>query len=93
MGCISQRDFEQLEEYLERKNKYREYFAIFKGRISFSKTDTDAIFMRMKEDYMLNGQLKPGYNVQIGVESEYIVGIVLFTKLTDVTTLIPFLER
>lgn len=88
-----QRDFEQLEEYLERKYKYKEYFAILDGRKSFSKTDTDATFMRMKEDHMLNGQLKPGYNVQIGVESEYIVGIGLFPKPTDVTTLIPFLER
>ena len=88
-----QRDFEQLEEYLERKNKYKKYFAILDGRKSFSKTDIDATFMRMKEDHMLNGQLKPGYNVQIGVESEYIVGIGLFPKPTDVTTLIPFLER
>ncbi len=88
-----QRDFEQLEEYLERKYKYKEYFAILDGRKSFSKTDPDATFMRMKEDHMLNGQLKPGYNVQIGVESEYIVGIGLFPKPTDVTTMIPFLER
>lgn len=88
-----QRDFEQLEEYLERKNKYKEYFSILDGRKSFSKTDPDATFMRMKEDHMLNGQLKPGYNVQIGVESEYIVGIGLFPKPTDVTTLIPFLNR
>lgn len=42
---------------------------------------------------MLNGQLKPGYNVQIGVESEYIVGVGLFPNPTDTTTLIPFLER
>lgn len=49
--------------------------------------------MRMKEDHMLNGQLKPGYNVQIGVESEYIVGVGLFPNPTDTTTLIPFLER
>ena len=34
--------------------------------------------MRMKEDYLKNGQLKPGYNVQIMVESEYIVGVGLF---------------
>ena len=88
-----QRDFEQLEEYLERKNKYKEYFSILNGRKSFSKTDHDATFMRMKEDHMLNGQLKPGYNVQMGVESEYIVGIGLFPKPTDVTTLIPFLDR
>ena len=76
-----QRDFEQLEEYLERKHKYKEYFSILDGRKSFSKTDPDATFMRMKEDHMLNGQLKPGYNVQIGVESEYIVGIGLFPRI------------
>ena len=49
--------------------------------------------MRMKEDHMRNGQLKPAYNVQIGVESEYIVGVGLFSNPTDTTTLIPFLER
>ncbi len=49
--------------------------------------------MRMKEDYMKNGQLKPGYNVQIMVESEYIVGVGLFPNPTDTTTLIPFMER
>ena len=37
-----QRDFEQLEEYLERKDKYKEYFSILNGRKSFSKTDPDA---------------------------------------------------
>ena len=49
--------------------------------------------MRMKEDHMKNGQLKSAYNVQIGVESEYIVGLGLFPNPTDTTTLIPFLER
>ena len=47
----------------------------------------------MKEDHMRNGQLKPGYNIQIGVESEYIVGVDSFTNRTDVQTLIPFLNR
>ena len=88
-----QRDIEQAEEYLTRAKKYTEYFSTFKGRKSFSKTDKDATFMRMKEDHMLNGQLKPGYNVQIGVESEYIVGVGLFPNPGDVNTLIPFLER
>ena len=32
-------------------------------RNSYSKTDKDATFMRMKEDHMRNGQLKPAYNV------------------------------
>lgn len=60
-------------------------------RSSCSKTDTDATFMRMKEDHMKNGQLKPGYNVQISVEAEYIVHVGIFSDATDVTTLIPFL--
>ncbi len=43
-------------------------------RNSYSKTDRDATFMRMKEDHMRNGQLKPAYNVQLAVHSEYIMG-------------------
>ena len=88
-----QRDYEKLYNYLERIDSYRKSLEICGKRKSYSKTDTDATFMRMKEDHMLNGQLKPGYNVQIGVESEYIVGVGLFPNPTDTTTLIPFLER
>ena len=44
-------------------------------RNSYSKTDPDATFMRMKDDHMRNGQLKPAYNVQIAVNSEYITGV------------------
>ena len=62
------------------------------NRNSYSKKDKDATFMRMKEDYMKNGQLKPAYNLQIGVNSEYIVGLDLFPNPTDVRTLIPFLS-
>lgn len=88
-----QRDIERLTELLERKYKYIEYLSVFQGRKSFSKTDREATFMRMKEDHMKNGQLKAGYNVQIGVENEYIIGVSLFPNPTDVNTLIPFLER
>ena len=45
------------------------------NRKSYSKTDREATFMRMKDDHMGNGQFKHGYNLQIGVESEYIVGL------------------
>ena len=88
-----QRDCERLTDYLKRLEKYREALGISGKRQSYSKTDTDATFMRMKEDHMRNGQLKPGYNVQIAVESEYIVGIGLFENPTDTLTLIPFLKR
>lgn len=88
-----QKDIEQLTQWVERKTKYAGYQSEFKGRNSFSKTDTDATFMRMKDDHMKNGQLKPGYNVQIAVEGEYIVGLGLFSNPNDVNTLIPFLNR
>ena len=88
-----QRDIEILEEYIAKKAEYYSNLGKFGNRNSFSKTDTDATFMHMKEDYMRNGQLKPGYNIQIGVESEYIVGVGSFSNRTDVNTLIPFLNR
>lgn len=62
-------------------------------RNSFSKTDKEATFMRMKEDYMRNGQLKPGYNLQIGVISEYIASYEIFPNPADTKTLISFLEK
>lgn len=88
-----QRDIELLKEYIDKKAEYCSHLGKFGNRNSFSKTDTDATFMHMKEDHMQNGQLKPGYNIQIGVESEYIVGVGSFSNRNDVGTLIPFLNR
>jgi len=81
------------EEYLPRLKKYEEQERICGGRNSYSKTDHDATFLRMKEDPMLNGQLKPGYNVQIGTENQYILGYSIHQRPTDTTTLIPHLEK
>ena len=88
-----QREIEQLEEYIRQQNKYTGYNQLFNGRNSFSKTDPDATFMHMKEDHMRNSQLKPGYNVQIGVEGEYIVGVDISSERSDALTLIPFFNR
>ena len=71
---------------MERKFSLREV-------VKACKTDIDATFMRLKEDHMRNGQLKPGYNIQIGVEGEYIVGFRAFSNRTDFQTLIQFLNR
>lgn len=49
--------------------------------------------MHMKEDHMKNGQLKPGYNIQVAAESEYIVGVDISAERNDVNMLIPFLKR
>ena len=89
-----QRAWEELEALRERWESYAESLQIMgTDRNSYSKSDPDATFMRMKEDHMRNGQLKPGYNVQIGVNSEYITGIEVFSNRTDYGTLEPFLQE
>ena len=88
-----QKAWEALDELRRKWQEYEEKLAIMgKDRNSYSKTDPDATFMRMKEDHMRNGQLKPGYNVQIGVNSEYITGIDAFSNRTDYGTMAPFLK-
>jgi len=81
------------KDLLVRKKKYEGQRLILGTRNSFSKTDPEATFMRMKEDHMRNGQLKPGYNVQIGTENGYVLGYDLFPNPTDSKTLKPHLER
>lgn len=90
---ILQKYVEALDDFSEKQSKYDSYNNIFDGRNSFSKTDKDATFMRMKEDHMKNGQLKPAYNVQIGVEGEYIVGVDISNERSDQLTFIPFLYK
>ena len=73
-------EIQQLYEELEVCGKhlmgYKECFGIMgKDRNSYSKTDLEATFMRMKEDHMLNGQLKAAYNVQVAGISHRISGI------------------
>ena len=84
----------QIEGYAVRERKYATHLDILGStRNSFSKTDPDATFMRLKDDHMRNSQLKAAYNVQLGTESEYVVGIDVSSERTDVQTFIPFLER
>jgi len=73
--------------------KYEKQRQILKNRSSYSKTDPDANFMRMKEDHMKNGQLKPGYNVQISSEDQFIVNYTLHQDTNDIHTLKPHLEN
>jgi transposase len=67
--------------------KYAAQEKVLGVRSSYSKTDNDASFMRMKEDHMLNGQLKPGYNFQISTNNQYIVNYSLHQTTADTTTL------
>ena len=89
-----QKLYEELEDCGRRLMEYKECFEIMgRDRSSYSKTDLEATFMRMKEDHMMNGQLKPGYNVQIAVENYFIIHGYVSNDRTDYNTLIPVLEK
>ena len=88
----NQRYLELFRRFLERQTIYDWHTASFQGRNNYCKTDPDATFMHMKDDYMRNAQLKPGYNIQIAVDSEYIVAADIFQDRNDVWILVPFLK-
>lgn len=73
-------------------DKYKEQETILGKRNSYSKTDKDATFMRMKEDAMKNGQLKAGYNVQLSSNNQYVVNYSIHQKPGDTTTLPSHME-
>ncbi|WP_430536397.1 transposase [Listeria rocourtiae] len=79
-------------DYLPRLQKYQMHFQQFGNRNSFSKTDRDATFLRMKEDHMRNGQLKAGYNVQIATENKFTLHCAIFQRPRDKRCFLPFLS-
>lgn len=87
-----QRSIETLESYIDKLKEYNAKLHICGERNSYSKTDHDATFMRLKEDAMLNGQLKPAYNLQHAVDAQYITWLDVCALPTDVSTLVPFLK-
>lgn len=88
-----QKAIEAVERYLARQKKYDSHNYTFGNRNSFSKTDKDATFMRLKEDHMKNGQLKPAYNAALAVDAEYIVAARIFQERNDINTFIPIMEE
>jgi transposase len=91
---VIQKICELLMEKGERLLKYKEAFEIMgTDRNSYSKTDLDATFMRMKEDHMMNGQLKPAYNVQFAIENYFVVHTHVSNDRTDYNTLVPVIEK
>ena len=87
-----QKAIETVNSWLEKWKKYTQDLHICGDRNSYCKTDHDATFMHMKEDHMRNGQLKPGYNVNVATSEEFIIGNYISADRTDVHTLIPFAE-
>ena len=90
---LHQKTLKKIEDWIGRIERYTSQIYLCGDRSSYCKTDTEATFMRMKEDHMLNGQLKPGYNVNVATVSEYIVGTYVSSDRTDTKTTIPFMEK
>ena len=75
------------DEHLPKLEKYEKDLKILGKRNSYSKTDEDATFMRLKDDHMQNGQLKPAYNAQISTENQFITYVSIHQTPGDTTTL------
>ncbi len=89
-----QRKYEQLKAYTSKLEEYVEKIQICgTSRNSYSKTDTDATFMRIKSDYKGNDQLLPAYNVQIGVADEFIAVIDVNQYRSDMDCFVPLMEE
>lgn len=82
----------KIEKMRDKLSEYDDRLETLGGRNSYSKTDPSATFMRMKEDAMNNGQTKPGYNLQISTENQFITNYGLYDNRTDTLTMIPFLD-
>ena len=81
------------KNFLPRKEKYEQYRESLNGRNSFSKTDVDATFMRMKDDHLGTAQPKPAYNVQAATENNFVIGYDIFQNPADMRTFIPLLKK
>ncbi len=79
------------KESLTKLQEYEVHLQKMGNRNSYSKTDEDATFMRMKEDHMKNGQLKPAYNLQVSTENNFITNFTIHQNPADTTTLKPHL--
>lgn len=93
MDKIERKQVRQLQDdYLPRLEKYERQLETLGDRNSYSKTDESATFMRMKEDHMKNGQLKPAYNIQIATENQFITNLGIYQRAGDTATLISMLK-
>ena len=98
-GCghrksIQQKQYQDLQGYLERLKTYEHHIEVCgEERNSYSKTDHDATFMRIKRDYMGNDQLLPAYNLQTAVCDEYIAVVDVKPYASDMECFVPLMEK
>ncbi|MDO4468187.1 MAG: transposase [Bacillota bacterium] len=91
---IHQRQYQEMQKYLERLKTYAKHIETCGDeRNSYSKTDHDATFMRLKRDYMGNDQLLPAYNLQAAVCDEYIAVVDVKPYASDMECFVPLMEK
>lgn len=91
---IHQKQYEELHGYGERLKTYARHIEICgESRNSYSKTDHDATFMRIKSDYMGNDQLLPAYNMQAAVCDEYVAAVDAKPHASDMDCFVPLMEK
>ena len=91
---VQQRHYEKMVAYSKKLGEYTQKLKICgTERNSYSKTDHDATFMRVKRDYMGNDQLLPAYNIQIAVADEYIAAVDVQQYRSDMDCFIPLMEK
>lgn len=89
-----QKHYEKLEEYLKKLKSYARRIQICgEDRNSYSKTDSDATFMRIKRDYMGNDQLLPAYNIQLAICDEYVALMDIKRYASDMECFVPLMEK
>ena len=89
-----QRNYDKLVEYTDKLKKYAKHIRTCgEERNSYSKTDNDATFFRMKKDYMGNDQLLPGYNIQLGICDEYIAVLDVKQYASDMDCFQPLMGK
>jgi hypothetical protein len=92
-NTTAQRGMERAYAFSERLARYHLNIMGLGGHSSMSKTDKGAGFMRMKDCHMMNGQLKPGYNIQLATDGEYIVGTNVSAYANDTGEMMPMLAK
>ena len=77
----------QLKKDADKLQQYEQQEKVLGTRNSFSKTDSDATTMRMKND-----ELRPGYNVQVMTNKSFIVGSSVSQNANDGSSFIPLMD-
>ena len=91
---IYQKQYQEMQGYLERLKNYARHIEVCgEVRNSYSKTDHDATFMRVKRDYMGNDQLLPAYNMQAVICDEYIAVVDAKPYASDMECFVPLMEK